>query len=151
GRPASATGEVERPDVRGRAPITDLMDTRPHSTAFLEPDTEPGDRAPARSSYGGTRPRGWPPGLEGASVAGYEVLEEIGRGGMGVVYKARHRRMNRLVALKVIDKEHLGSAVAVQRFYREVQAAAQLSHPNIVMAYDAGELGQTHYFAMEYV
>ena len=85
------------------------------------------------------------------ALAGYEIIEEMGRGGMGVVFKARHVRMNRLVALKVINKEHLISPRTIQRFYREIQAAAQLSHPNIVMAFDAGQSGDTHYFAMEYV
>lgn len=81
----------------------------------------------------------------------YELLEELGRGGMGVVYKARHQQMNRLVALKVIAKEYLTEPGAIQRFQREIQAAAQLSHPNIVLAYDAGQYGDTFYYAMEYV
>ena len=89
--------------------------------------------------------------MDRPALAGYEVLEELGRGGMGVVYKARHERMNRLVALKVIDARHLANPDAVHRFYQEIQAAAQLSHPNIVLAYDAGQTGDTHYFAMEYV
>jgi CheY-like chemotaxis protein/serine/threonine protein kinase len=86
-----------------------------------------------------------------STLAGYQILEELGRGGMGVVYKARHERMNRLVALKVIHKEHLNHPDAIRRFYREIQAAAQLHHPNLVMAYDAGHCGETHFFAMEYI
>jgi serine/threonine protein kinase len=70
---------------------------------------------------------------------------------MGVVYKARHVHMNRVVALKVIDRAYLTHPTAVRRFYQEVQAAAQLHHPNIVMAFDAGQAGQTHFLAMEYV
>jgi serine/threonine protein kinase len=85
-----------------------------------------------------------------ARIGDYEVLEELGRGGMGVVYKARHIRMNRMVALKVIDREYLAHPSSVQRFYQEIQAAARLSHANIVLAYDAGQFGDTHYFAMEY-
>jgi serine/threonine-protein kinase len=84
-------------------------------------------------------------------VAGYEVLGELGRGGMGVVYKARHQRMNRLVALKVIDKEYMANPDTVRRFYKEAEAIAQLCHPNIVLAYDAGEFNDTHYLAMEYI
>jgi CheY-like chemotaxis protein len=84
-------------------------------------------------------------------IGDYEVLSELGRGGMGVVHKARHRRMNRLVALKVIDRIHLTNPRAVQRFYQEIEAAAKLNHPNVVMAYDAGQFQDTHYFAMEYV
>jgi CheY-like chemotaxis protein len=96
----------------------------------------------------------WVPGLTRADqprLSGYEILGEIGRGGMGVVYKARHERMNRIVAVKVIDRQHWTNADAIRRFYREVQAAAQLSHPNIVLAFDAGEYDDTHYFVMEYV
>lgn len=84
-------------------------------------------------------------------VGDYELLSELGKGGMGVVYKARHVRMNRVVALKVIDRERLRNPDAVRRFYQEVEAAARLHHPNVVIAYDAGQAGDTHYFAMEYV
>jgi eukaryotic-like serine/threonine-protein kinase len=84
-------------------------------------------------------------------VGPYVLLDRLGEGGMGQVYKARHRHMGRVVALKVIRKEKLKSAEAVQRFYQEVQAAAQLSHPNIVLAYDAGEAGSTHFLSMELV
>ena len=82
---------------------------------------------------------------------GYQILGELGRGGMGVVYKALHQRMNRLAAVKVIEQTHLDNPDAIHRFYREVQAAAQLSHPNIVLAYDAGEYNGSNYFVMEYV
>jgi WD40 repeat protein/serine/threonine protein kinase len=81
----------------------------------------------------------------------YRVLDRIGEGAMGQVFKAHHAPMNRIVALKLIRKERLGNPEAVRRFYREVQAAAKLAHPNIVLAYDAGQVGNTHYFAMEYV
>ncbi len=81
----------------------------------------------------------------------YVLLERLGEGGMGAVFKARHSLMNRLVAIKVIRKERLGAPDAVRRFYREVQAVGQLSHPNIVIAYDAAQVGDTHLFAMEYV
>src|SRR5262249_41375051 len=85
--------------------------------------------------------------VEGDTFAGYEIMKELGRGGMGVVYKARHARMNRVVALKLIHKEHLTRPSAIQRFYREIQAAAQLNHRNIVQAYDAGQFSTTHFFA----
>lgn len=81
----------------------------------------------------------------------YRLLDRLGEGGMGQVYKAHHQPMNRVVALKVIRKERLSKPDAVQRFYREVQLAAQLSHPNIVLAFDAGQASNTHYLAMEYV
>jgi serine/threonine-protein kinase len=85
------------------------------------------------------------------TIGDYQVIEEIGRGGMGVVYKAKHLRMNRIVALKLIDKDRLGKPDAVARFYKEVELAAKLHHPNVVIAYDAGQVRDTHFFAMEYV
>jgi len=85
-------------------------------------------------------------GKAGSLVLGpYVVLELLGEGGMGVVYKAEHRKMRRVVALKVIASDALKSPAAVQRFEREVQAAAKLEHPNIVTAFDAGEAAGTHY------
>src|SRR5262249_52269921 len=72
-------------------------------------------------------------------------------GGMGQVYKARHVRMQRIVALKVIHRDRLTSSTALERFTREVRAVAQLAHPNIVVAYESGQDGETHYLAMEYV
>jgi serine/threonine protein kinase len=84
-------------------------------------------------------------------VGPYVLLDKLGEGGMGQVYRARHRHMGRVVALKVIRKEKLARPEAVRRFYREAQAAAQVSHPNIVLAFDAGPAGPTHYLATEYV
>lgn len=81
----------------------------------------------------------------------YEILGLIGKGGMGDVYKARHRKMERLVALKVINRGLVQKTEAVDRFHREVKAAAQLSHPNIVTAFDADQAGDFHFMVMEYV
>jgi serine/threonine-protein kinase len=81
----------------------------------------------------------------------YVVLDKLGEGGMGVVLKARHRRMKRLVAVKMIATKELGSPDAVKRFYREVEAAAKLNHSNIVQAHDASEHEGVHYLVMEYV
>src|SRR5262249_26001713 len=67
------------------------------------------------------------------------------------VFKAQHQLMRRLVALKVIRKELLDESDAVARFYREIQAASRLDHPNVVHAYDAGPIGPTHFLAMEYL
>jgi serine/threonine-protein kinase len=85
------------------------------------------------------------------TIGPYVLLDRLGEGGMGMVYKARHQTMQRVVALKVIRKEKLANPEAVNRFYKEVMAAAQLHHPNIVLAYDAGQAGNTHYLSMEYV
>ncbi len=81
----------------------------------------------------------------------YQVLECIGQGGMGRVFRAEHLLMHRQVALKVINQELTRHPEILQRFQREVQAAASLSHKNIVQAYDAEMAGQTHFLAMEYV
>jgi serine/threonine-protein kinase len=81
----------------------------------------------------------------------YVIEERLGEGGMGQVFRARHKMLNRRVALKVIRKERLADPDFVRRFYREIQAAAQLSHANIVVAYDADHVGDTHFFAMEFV
>jgi putative intracellular protease/amidase/predicted Ser/Thr protein kinase len=81
----------------------------------------------------------------------YRILERIGRGGMGVVYKAEHRLMQRLVALKVINAKYTANPRAVERFRQEVRAAAALAHPHIVIAYDAEQAGKLHFLVMEYV
>jgi WD40 repeat protein/serine/threonine protein kinase len=85
------------------------------------------------------------------SLGPYIVLERLGEGGMGEVFKARHRKLGRLVALKVIRNDRLANENAVRRFRREIQAAAHLEHPNVVRAYDADEADGIHFFAMEFV
>lgn len=90
-----------------------------------------------------------PPDL--ANHPRYEILQLLGRGGMGAVYKARHKKMDRLVAVKVIAASLLDNPRAVERFQREVRAAARLEHPHIVRAYDADEAGATHFLVMEFV
>ena len=84
-------------------------------------------------------------------LGNYVVLDKLGQGGMGLVLKAEHRRMERLVALKVLSPKVVRTPEALQRFQREVKAAARLAHPNIVMAFDADEAGGTHFLVMEYV
>lgn len=81
----------------------------------------------------------------------YVILQQIGAGGMGKVYLAEHCRMKRQVALKSLPLRMVPDEQAIGRFHREVQAAAKLTHPNIVTAYDAGEDKEIHYFVMEYV
>jgi serine/threonine protein kinase len=84
-------------------------------------------------------------------LGNYVILDKIGQGGMGVVLKAEHQRMRRVVALKVIGAKSAASPAATKRFFREVEAAAKLIHPNIVTAFDAGEAEGTHFLVMEYV
>src|SRR5262245_7158450 len=75
----------------------------------------------------------------------YVLLERLGEGGMGSVFKARNTRLGRIDAIKVIRKEKLADESAALRFHREIQAAVSLSHPNIVSALDAGQIGHAHY------
>ena len=83
-------------------------------------------------------------------VGPYILLERLGEGGTGWVFKARHQHMNRLVALKVLRRELLADAEVLGRFYREIQVVSQLSHAHVVHAYDAGPLGRMHALVMEY-
>src|SRR6201746_1560713 len=80
-----------------------------------------------------------------------EILECLGRGGMGVVYKARQKTLNRFVALKLLAPERVGDAKFAERFTREAQALAALNHPNIVTIYDFGQAGGFYFLLMEFV
>jgi serine/threonine protein kinase len=84
-------------------------------------------------------------------LGNYVILDKLGQGGMGMVLKAEHRRMKRIVALKVLSPGVIKTTDLVARFHREVQAAARLEHPNIVSSYDADEAHGTHFFVMQYV
>lgn len=86
-----------------------------------------------------------------ADVPGYELQHELGRGGMGVVYKARDQSLDRTVAIKMIIAGKLASEEDVRRFRLEAEAAARLDHPGIVPIYDIGEVDGNHFFAMKYV
>jgi serine/threonine-protein kinase len=91
------------------------------------------------------------PATSGTRFGNYELLGELGRGGMGVVYKARQRDLDRIVALKMILGNHLASEEQVRRFHTEARAIARLRHPHIVQVYESGQVQGQHYFAMEYV
>jgi len=90
-----------------------------------------------------------PPGL--AELADYELLGELGQGGMGVVYLAENKLMGRKEVLKVVSRELMNRRAVLDRFLREIRNAAQLHHPNIVTAYSAIRAGEGIVFAMEYV
>ncbi len=104
---------------------------------------------PTLSGAPPTVPHGLPPEL--IDHPRYRVLRLLGSGGMGAVYQAEHRVMERLVALKVIRADLTADAAAVDRFHREVKAAGALAHPNIVTAFDADQIGNVHFLVMEYV
>jgi tRNA A-37 threonylcarbamoyl transferase component Bud32 len=108
----------------------------PNPAAAVEP--QPATTTPSKS-------------LTGQTIAGFEILEELNRGGMGVIYKARQIAMNRLVALKAINPAKLEQPGARERFKSEVKAAGLLNHQNIVQVYHTDLDGPFPYLAMEYV
>ena len=85
------------------------------------------------------------------TIPGYQILGVLGRGGMGVVYKARHTKLNRLVALKMILSGHHADEQELTRFRGEAEAVARLQHPNIVQIYEVGEHDGLPYLALEFV
>ena len=89
--------------------------------------------------------------LIGQEYGNYQLLREVARGGMGIVFEAQDNKLQRIVALKMILDRNLASKEAVQRFYAEAETAARLNHPGIVPVYDVGSHGGQHYYAMGFV
>ena len=99
-------------------------------------------------------PRSTPSGVQAAGlpiVAGYVLLSELGRGGMGVVYKAKHEKLKRIVALKMVSMHPQGDAQELVRFQAEAEVVARLHHPNIVQIFEVGEQDGSPYLALEFV
>ncbi|QDV89400.1 Serine/threonine-protein kinase PrkC [Phycisphaerae bacterium RAS2] len=132
---------------------TALRDTRHLLGALSEareqegrlPNSAPRDAAPSRDA---PTPTTWKPG---SRLGDFEIVGEIGRGGMGVVYRARQLSLNRIVALKVLPALAGADDKAVSRFVREAQAAARLHHTNIVPVYAQGQHDGHFYYAMELI
>jgi eukaryotic-like serine/threonine-protein kinase len=147
--PLGRTQGVEPPRSDGHKSLD-----RTEATALGRPTGGPPQKGGAtgrRAPVGATRTRGSRTVHMPERIAGYEILSELGRGGMGVVYKARQAGLNRLCALKMILSGALASSDAIMRFKIEAEAIASLQHPNVVQVYEIGEADGCPYFSLEFV
>lgn len=113
----------------------------------VDPTLVPGSLHAGSASSGGQQPTA----MLQRTLGQYELVELLGQGGMGSVYKARHKNLDKLVALKLLPSDLMRTEQSVARFKREMKAVGKITHQNIVQAFDAGEIGGTHYLAMELV
>jgi WD40 repeat protein/tRNA A-37 threonylcarbamoyl transferase component Bud32 len=151
--PVQAEWLARYPELAGE--LADFFAAQDQVDRLAAPLRVPAAPAPGDLSTAGPTP---PPEAAAASPLGtvryfgeYELLEEIARGGMGVVYRARQAKLKRVVAVKMILAGALANPSDVERFYTEARAAAHLHHPNIVPIHEVGEHDGQHYFSMDYV
>jgi serine/threonine protein kinase len=131
--------------------INQPHEPRSPSTTAVDAGPSASSEAAARTVHEATLVKTSYTVVVGQRFGEYELLTEIARGGMGVVYRARHTTLDRVVALKMILAGRLANAEDVWRFRSEAEAAAKLQHPNIVAVHDVGDCDGQHYFTMEYI
>ena len=152
--PASRGGRESRP-ADGAADATAAEGAAAPRSGAAASSSGDGDaeESPTAGAGGGPRRERSAPKSRALSgrVDGYEVIEQLGQGGMGTVYRARQLSLDRTVALKTLHPKWAESADFLSRFTREAYAAAQLTHHNVVQIYDLGEEERIHYFSMEHV
>jgi serine/threonine protein kinase len=140
GPPATATAAAEAVNSAADEPTLGV-----HAAATLD-----GGDAATRA-YQQSAMASAPRVTTGASFGHYELLSPIAKGGMGIVYKARQRNLNRIVAIKMILDGQFADQTDIDRFYAEAEAAAALSHPNIVAIHEIGEVQGQHFFSMDFI
>ncbi len=143
---------VDEEEVRARqedGTADDWSDSLPETVQLIVPGAI--DGTPPLRARGASPPSAADDDIVLRRVGGYELLEEIGRGGMGVVYRARQIRLNRMVAVKMILSGRLASSDDLKRFHAEAQAAGKLRHPGIVSIHQVIESEGSHFYSMDYI